>query len=120
MPLALDVDHVWTKKRIMEVYLNIAEWAPGIYGIEAAARYHFGTTASKVDRRQAALLAVTLPDPERPQPEQARPASCTKLAAHRRARARGSGDVHQMHLCLAQQMIWLAHGSRLKVVVGRR
>lgn len=63
IPLALAVDLVWSKKRTMEVYLNIAEWGPGIYGIEAAAQYHFKVPASRLSRKQAALLAVSLPNP---------------------------------------------------------
>jgi monofunctional biosynthetic peptidoglycan transglycosylase len=63
IPLAIYFDLVVPKRRIMEIYLNIAEWGPGIYGIEAAAQHHFGVPASKLTRRQAALLAVTLPNP---------------------------------------------------------
>src|SRR5690606_21673986 len=63
LPLAVYVDAVLPKRRIMEIYLNIAEWAPGVYGIEAAAQHHFGVPAKKLTRRQAALLAVTLPNP---------------------------------------------------------
>jgi monofunctional biosynthetic peptidoglycan transglycosylase len=63
LPLALAADFVWTKRRLMEIYLNIAEWGPGIYGAEAAAQHHFGVPASKLTRRQAALLAVSLPNP---------------------------------------------------------
>ncbi len=63
LPLAVYVDMVLPKKRIMEIYLNIAEWGPNIYGIEAAAQYHFGRSAKKLTRRQAALLAVALPNP---------------------------------------------------------
>jgi len=63
LPLAVYFDAVLSKRRIMEIYLNIAEWGPGVYGIEAAAQYHFGVPASKLTRRQAALLAVTLPNP---------------------------------------------------------
>jgi monofunctional biosynthetic peptidoglycan transglycosylase len=62
-PLALWIDAVWPKRRIMEVYLNIAEWAPGTYGAEAAARRHFGKSASALTRREAALLASVLPNP---------------------------------------------------------
>ena len=62
-PLAIWFDAVVSKKRIMEIYLNIAEWGPGIYGIEAAAQHHFGRPASELTRRQAALLAATLPNP---------------------------------------------------------
>ncbi|MBN9241879.1 MAG: monofunctional biosynthetic peptidoglycan transglycosylase [Mesorhizobium sp.] len=63
LPLAVYFDAVLSKRRIMEIYLNIAEWGPGIYGIEAAARHHFGVSAKNLTRRQAALLAVTLPNP---------------------------------------------------------
>jgi len=63
LPLAVFFDALVPKRRIMEIYLNIAEWGPGIYGIEAAAQTHFGVSASKLTRRQAALLAVTLPNP---------------------------------------------------------
>ncbi len=63
LPLAVYFDAVLSKRRIMEIYLNIAEWGPGIYGVEAAAEYHFGVSAKNLTRRQAALLAVTLPNP---------------------------------------------------------
>ncbi len=63
LPLAIGADAVWTKKRTMEIYLNIAEWGPGIYGIEAAAQHHFKISAAKLSRKQAALLAVSLPNP---------------------------------------------------------
>lgn len=63
LPLAVYFDAVLSKRRIMEIYLNVAEWGPGIYGIEAAARHHFGISAKKLSRRQAALLTVTLPNP---------------------------------------------------------
>lgn len=63
LPLAVYFDLVVSKRRIMEIYLNIAEWGPGIYGIEAAAQHHFGRSAKELSRRQAALLAVTLPNP---------------------------------------------------------
>ncbi len=63
LPLAVYFDAVMPKRRIMEIYLNVAEWGPGIYGIEAAAQHHFGISAKQLSRRQAALLAVTLPNP---------------------------------------------------------
>ncbi len=63
LPLAVYFDAVMSKRRIMEIYLNVAEWGPGIYGIEAAAQHHFGISAKQLSRRQAALLAVTLPNP---------------------------------------------------------
>jgi monofunctional biosynthetic peptidoglycan transglycosylase len=62
-PLAMWIDSVWTKRRTIEVYLNIAEWGPGIYGAEAAARKHFGKSAAKLSRQEAVLLAAVLPNP---------------------------------------------------------
>ncbi len=55
----------WSKRRIMEAYLNIVEWGPGIYGAEAASRYHFHKSAAALNRREAALLAAVLPNPRR-------------------------------------------------------
>jgi monofunctional biosynthetic peptidoglycan transglycosylase len=63
IPLAYGMEQIWTKHRIMEVYLNIAEWGPGVFGAEAAARYHFNKPASRLTEREAALLAVALPNP---------------------------------------------------------
>ena len=63
VPLSLYLDAVLPKRRIMEIYLNIAEWGPNIYGVEAAAQHHFGRSARELSSRQAALLAVTLPNP---------------------------------------------------------
>lgn len=57
------IDLVWPKQRILEVYLNIVEWAPGVYGAEAAANHHFGTSAAQLTRRQSTLLAAVLPNP---------------------------------------------------------
>lgn len=57
------IDLVWPKHRILEVYLNIVEWAPGVYGAAAAAQHHFGTSADRLSRRQSALLAAVLPNP---------------------------------------------------------
>jgi len=63
LPYSIYLDMVMPKRRIMEIYLNIAEWGPGIYGAEAAAQHHFGKSARELSARQAALLAVTLPSP---------------------------------------------------------
>lgn len=67
-PLALYFDAILSKRRIMEIYLNIVEWGPGIYGAEAAAEYHFKRSARDLTARQGALLAVTLPNPEHRHP----------------------------------------------------
>lgn len=91
VPLAIGFDFVVPKRRTIEIYLNIVEWAPGVYGAEAAARHHFGRSASELTRRQAALLAVTLPNPHVRNP--AKPtAGLNRLAdiIERRARQAGS------------------------------
>jgi len=56
---------LWSKKRILQVYLNIIEMGDGIYGAEAAARHFFGVPAEKLTSRQAATLAAVLPNPRR-------------------------------------------------------
>jgi monofunctional glycosyltransferase len=63
VPLAMWMDLVWSKRRMIEIYLNIVEWAPGVYGAEAAAQHHFKKSAKKLNRREAALLAAVLPNP---------------------------------------------------------
>jgi monofunctional glycosyltransferase len=63
IPVALTIDALWPKRRILEVYLNIAEWGPGIFGAEAAAHYHFDKPASRLTAHEAALLAASLPNP---------------------------------------------------------
>lgn len=59
------IETVWTKRRIAEVYLNVAEWAPGVYGAEAAARHWFDKSAADLTPREAARLAAILPSPRR-------------------------------------------------------
>jgi len=56
------------KRRILELYLNVIEWGPGVYGAEAAARYHYGVSAAAVGRERAARLAAVLPAPRRRKP----------------------------------------------------
>ncbi|RTL70542.1 MAG: monofunctional biosynthetic peptidoglycan transglycosylase [Hyphomicrobiales bacterium] len=63
IPLAMGTEKIWPKERMLEIYLNIAEWGPGIFGAEAAARYHFGKSAATLTAREASLLAVSLPNP---------------------------------------------------------
>lgn len=63
IPLAMLLDTLWGKKRVLEIYLNIAEWGDGIYGAEAAARHDFGKPAADLTSREASLLATALPNP---------------------------------------------------------
>jgi monofunctional biosynthetic peptidoglycan transglycosylase len=91
IPLAIYLDAVLSKKRIMEIYLNIAEWDKGVFGIEAAAKHYFGRSASQLSARQAALLTVTLPNPADRNP--ARPSAglnrLARLIERRAAKAGG-------------------------------
>jgi len=59
------VELLWSKQRIMEVYLNSIETGDGIYGVEAVARLHFGKSAKELTRAECALIAATLPNPRR-------------------------------------------------------
>jgi monofunctional biosynthetic peptidoglycan transglycosylase len=59
------VELVWTKRRIVEVYLNIAEFDDGVFGVEAAARHYFGVGPGELTARQAARLAAILPSPKK-------------------------------------------------------
>jgi len=59
------IELMWSKQRIMEVYLNSIEMGDGIYGVDAVAQWHFGTTAGQLTKAQCALIAVTLPNPRR-------------------------------------------------------
>ncbi len=63
VPLTFAIELAWPKRRILEIYLNIVEWGPGVFGAEAASRAHFGRPAASLSARQAAQLAVVLPNP---------------------------------------------------------
>lgn len=62
------IEKLWSKDRIMEVYLNIIEMGPGIYGAEAAAQHYYNISASKLTREQAIAIAICLPNPLRMNP----------------------------------------------------
>ena len=87
IPLALYLDLVWSKRRMMEVYLNIAEWGPGVFGAEAAAQHHFRKPARSLTRQEAALLAVALPNPRLRNP--GRPSPRLRALANRVAARMG-------------------------------
>lgn len=73
------VELVWTKRRILHVYLNVAEFGTGVFGVQAAAQHHFGVDARDLTARQAARLAAILPDPKNRDP--ARPGGFTQRRA---------------------------------------
>jgi monofunctional biosynthetic peptidoglycan transglycosylase len=68
--LTPQIELFWGKRRIIEVYLNVAETGPGLYGAEAAAQRYFGKPASDLTRREAALIAAVLPNPRAWSPRQ--------------------------------------------------
>jgi monofunctional biosynthetic peptidoglycan transglycosylase len=87
LPLTLLIELVWPKWRILEIYLNVAEWGPGVFGAEAAARHHFRRPASRLSEREAALLAASLPNPVRrdagdPGPQTSRKARVIQARMH--------------------------------------
>lgn len=86
IPLAYYLDFALGKQRLMEIYLNIVEWGPGIFGAEAAAQHHFGKSADELTREEAALLAAALPNPERRNAGDPGPRT-ERLAERLRARA---------------------------------
>jgi monofunctional biosynthetic peptidoglycan transglycosylase len=69
VPLTYAAELVLSKRRILELYLNVIKWGPGVYGAEAAVQHHYGTSARRLTRRQAARLAACIPNPlvRRPQ-----------------------------------------------------
>lgn len=94
IPYATIADLVLPKRRIIEIYLNIAEWGPGIYGAEAASHHFFKRSAKELTQRQAAYLAVTLPNPRLRNP--ARPSfNLTRLERLIEKRLRQAGAYTQ-------------------------
>ena len=91
IPMALALDLFWDKRRILEAYLNVAEWGDGLFGAEAAARYYFGKAAAALTPAEATLLAAALPNPILRNP--ARPSTGHRRLAQRlQARIARFGD----------------------------
>jgi monofunctional biosynthetic peptidoglycan transglycosylase len=63
VPLTYAAEAVLSKRRILELYLNVIEWGPGVFGVHAATAYHYGTGPDRVTRYRAAALAACIPDP---------------------------------------------------------
>jgi monofunctional glycosyltransferase len=93
------VELLWTKRRIMEVYLNIAEWGDGIYGIGAASHARFGKAATALTPREAALLAAVLPNPREWSPD--RPTAY--IASRADVIARRVGQLGSVLACVDQR-----------------
>lgn len=93
IPIALWVSALLPKKRIMEIYLNIAQWGKGIYGAEAASRRYFGISAADLTPRQSALLAIALPSPLKRNPFYLDSALLARAAIIERRVLAGSGYI---------------------------
>ena len=90
--MALVMGEAWSKPHTLEIYLNIAEWGDGIYGIEAAAQRYFHKSASQLNPHEAALLATALPNPIQRNPT--RPTSLQRrLVGSLAAKARENSDL---------------------------
>jgi monofunctional glycosyltransferase len=108
IPLTYAMELAWSKRRILEIYLNVVEWGPGVYGAEAAARYHFNKSAARLSLDEAALLAAALPDPLGR--DAGNPGAMTsRLAARLRKRLDSGPDVR----CLGLRL------PRLREAAGR-
>jgi monofunctional biosynthetic peptidoglycan transglycosylase len=93
LPLALVADLALSKRRILELYLNIAEFGDGVFGVEAAAQRYYGVPAARLDRRQAAALTAALPNPRLRNPDApSRRAATNSLRIQQRANALGALD----------------------------
>ena len=88
------IEFMWPKRRIMEAYLNAAEWGDGNFGIEAAARARFGVSAADLTPLQAARLAAVLPNPNRWRADTPGPLRAPALGHAGRARPRRAQRAH--------------------------
>lgn len=99
------IELLWPKQRILEVYLNSAEWGVGVFGAEAAARHHFGRGAPYLSRQQASLLAAVLPNPR--QWSASRPGShVSRRAAWIRQQMWQLGGSHYLNRLQAARPQW--------------
>jgi monofunctional biosynthetic peptidoglycan transglycosylase len=92
IPMALVLGKAWSKARTLEIYLNIAEWGDGLYGIEAAAERYFHKSANQLNPHEAALLATSLPNPILRNPARPTPLQ-RRLAGGLEAKARENSNL---------------------------
>lgn len=92
VPLAMYLELIWPKKRMLEIYLNMAEWGDGIFGVQAASQHYFKKSARNLSAYEASLLAASLPNPTARNP--ARPSRYhANYAATIAARMNGGADL---------------------------
>lgn len=110
VPLSSAIALILPRRRVMELYLNVAEWGPGIFGVEAASRRFFGKPAAYLTLHEAALLAATLPNPAYRRPN--RPSRLHRRLAHRIvSRVRKSGGYTD---CVQRRWAHNRHGGAVR------
>ncbi|WP_263261507.1 monofunctional biosynthetic peptidoglycan transglycosylase [Pseudomonas sp. RIT-PI-S] len=97
---------LWPKQRILEVYLNSAEWDDGVFGAEAAARHHFNVSAGSLTRQQASLLAAVLPSPREWSASRPSPYVLRRAAWIRQQMSQLGGDDYLATLGQARRPPW--------------
>lgn len=100
------IEVLWPKQRILEVYLNSAEWDDGVFGAEAAARHHFNTSAANLSRQQASLLAAVLPAPREWSAARPSPYVLRRAAWIRQQMSQLGGSDYLVNLSKARSAPW--------------
>jgi hypothetical protein len=111
------LEHHLTKERILELYLNVAEWGQGVYGAEAAARHHFKKSSRDLTADEAAWLAAILPAPRRYDPMRKTTALAHRNDTGTRLRSRFERRASSLYLSLSLNL--LGAGKRLSSLLGR-
>ncbi|MFK7895369.1 MAG: monofunctional biosynthetic peptidoglycan transglycosylase [Myxococcota bacterium] len=88
------IELLWPKQRVLEVYVNIAQFGPCLFGAEAASRHYFGVSASDLDAREAALLAAVLPSPGKMSPSAPGPYTERRAQEINQEMLRGGGPTY--------------------------
>lgn len=112
--LALRIERALSKRRILELYLNVIEWGDGIYGAEAAAQHYFGVRAADLTTQQAAVLTALIPSPRRDDPAK-RSARLVRRYRTVLLRLRQSGAISRSAYRELRRAPWELKGSRRHV-----
>lgn len=100
------IEIFWSKQRILEVYLNSAEWDTGVFGAEAAARHHFGIGAASLSRQQASQLAAVLPNPRNWSASRPSPYVARRAGWIRKQMGQLGGDEYLLRLNSSRRGFW--------------
>lgn len=100
------IEVFWSKQRILEVYLNSAEWDDGVFGAQAAAQHHFGVNARGLSRQQASLLAAVLPNPRNWSASRPSPYVLRRAGWIRQQMSQLGGDAYLVTLNNSRKALW--------------